>query len=76
MGLICTMRRTIENTEINSVEYNSSDLSLYLQLGHSAASVGDEDEAKNWYSIGLTRAQIAEDSVHIQLFTRFIQTFF
>ena len=70
------MRRTIENTEINSVEYNSSDLSLYLQLGHSAASVGDEDEAKNWYSIGLTRAQIAEDSVHIQLFTRFIQTFF
>ncbi len=76
MGLICIMIRTIENTEINSVEYNSSDLSLYLQLGHSAASVGDEDEAKNWYSIGLTRAQIAEDSVHIQLFTRFIQTFF
>ena len=70
------MISTMENTEINAVEYNSSDLSLYLQLGHSAASVGDEDEAKNWYSIGLTRAQVAEDSVHIQLFTRFIQTFF
>jgi hypothetical protein len=70
------MTSTMENTEINAVEYNSSDLSLYLQLGHSAASVGDEDEAKNWYSIGLTRAQVAEDSVHIQLFTRFIQTFF
>ena len=76
MQLICTMIRTMEKKEINTVDYNSSDLSLYLQLGHSAASIGDEDEARNWYSIGLNRAQVAQDSVHIQLFTRFIQTFF
>jgi hypothetical protein len=66
----------MENTEINTVDCNSNDLGLYLQLGHSAASVGDEDEARNWYSIGLNRAKAAEDSAHIQLFTRFIQTFF
>ena len=70
------MRRAMENTKINTVDYNSSDLSVYLQLGHSAASIGDEDGARNWYSIGLDKALLAEDSVHIQLFTRFIQTFF
>ncbi|GEM_PF-3793034 len=32
---------------------NSTELNLYIELGNLAAENGEEDEAKNWYSIGL-----------------------
>lgn len=70
------MVRTIEKIEMDTIEFNSTDLNLYLELGHTAASAGDEDEARNWYSIGLKIALGNEDSVNEKLFTRFIQTLY
>lgn len=53
---------------------NSNDLSLYFELGHTAASDGDVESARNWYTIGLKMAKNGNDFVNEKLFARFIYT--
>lgn len=53
---------------------NPNDLSLYFELGHTAASDGDIESARNWYTIGLKMAKNDNDFVNEKLFTRYIYT--
>lgn len=76
MVLICGMINVMENPTTNNNEINTSDLSLYLELGHTAAAKGDSDEAKNWYSIGLKVAQKCGDIISEKQFSRFLITLF
>ena len=62
------------HTKLN--EMDSNNLALYLELGHNAASKGDQDEAKNWYATGL---KIAKELGNISIekeFSRFLYTMF
>ena len=62
------------HTKLN--EMDSDNLALYLELGHNAASKGDQDEAKNWYTTGL---KIARELGNISIekeFSRFLHTMF
>lgn len=72
--LFCIMNNTTTVLD-NNIEVNTlKDLSLYLDLGHSAAEKGEVDEAKNWYSIGL---QIAKKENNLEIekeFNRFLFT--
>lgn len=53
---------------------NIQDLSLYLELGHTAASEGDIESAINWYNIGLKIAKNHNDLLHEKQFIRFLYT--
>ena len=62
------------HTKLNEIDANN--LALYLELGHNAASKGDQDEAKNLYATGL---KIAKETGNISIekeFSRFLYTMF
>ncbi len=53
-------------------EFSSKDLNLYFELGHSAAEKGEENEALNWYSIGLQIAKKENNFEKEKQFNRLI----
>lgn len=69
------MIETVKYSNVMLTE-NAQDISLYLELGHTAASNGDNDAAKNWYSIGLKIAKECNDLINEKQFTRFLYTLF
>ncbi len=58
------------------VKLQTDDVALYLELGHAASSRGDQDEAKNWYSIGLKIAKSCGDIISEKEFKRFLFSLF
>lgn len=71
--LICNMIKSDKYSNEMIIE-NSQDLSLYLELGHEAASEGDVESARNWYNIGLKIAKNYNDIINEKQFTRFLYT--
>ena len=70
------MINTLEISQTKLSDMESNNLAMYLELGHNAASKGDENEAKNWYSTGLKIAKQLGDISIEKEFTRFLYTMF